>query len=199
MPVFMCYRIGRTAPWLLAALALLMSGCGTAPGTTTGSSAAPVFDERAYADALQLMNRKEYGKAVTQLEEVVRGDDRRAGPYINLGIAYRQLGKLEEAKQALRIASERESGTGVAFNELGIVYRKLGEFENAREAYRNSIRKHSGYGKAYLNLGILCDIYLEDFSCAISNYEKYLKVSKDNGEKVSLWVADLKKRSGRKK
>jgi len=183
---------------MLGALLLLLSACGTAP-TPSGTAAVPVFDERAYAEALELMQRKDYDKAVTQLETVVRGDDRRAGPYINLGIAYRQLGKLDEAKQALRLASERESGSGVAFNELGIVYRKLGEFENAREAYRNSIRKQSRYGKAYLNLGILCDIYLEDLPCAITNYEKYLQISKDDSEKVSLWVADLKKRNAQKK
>lgn len=179
-------------------LVLLISGCGTAPSSTT-SAVAPVFDEQAYASALELMKKSDYDKAVAQLEQVVRGDDRRAGPYINLGIAYRQLGKLEEAKQALRVASERESGSGIAFNELGIVYRKLGDFKNAREAYKNSIRKQSGYAKAYLNLGILCDIYLEDLSCAITNYQKYLQSSKEKDEKVSLWIADLKKRAGQKK
>jgi Flp pilus assembly protein TadD len=176
---------------------VLLQACGTSPSTAPSSSTAAVFDQGAYDSALSLMQDRKFEKAAVKLEELSRTDARRAGPYINLGIAYRQLGKLDEAKQALRIATERKGGNAIAWNELGIVYRKLGEFENAREAYRKSIRKQASYGKAYLNLGILCDIYLEDLSCALRNYEKYQRVVDTPDKKVALWLVDVRNRAGK--
>lgn len=185
-----------TGALLLVASLFLLQACGTTPGSKI-SSPERVFDERAYESALEMMRKKKYAQAVTKLEEVIRSDNQRSGPYINLGIAYRQLGKLEEAKQALRVASKRKAGSAIAFNELGVVYRKLGEFSNAKEAYRKSIRKNSRYDKAYLNLGILCDIYMEDLSCAIKNYEKFQQVSKEKEKQVDLWIADARNRAGK--
>lgn len=179
------------------ALALLLQACGTAPTSTSPTVA--VFDEAAYGSALALLKKQKYEQAAARLEELARTDADRAGPYINLGIAYRQLDKLDEAKQALLIATQRKDGNAIAWNELGIVYRKLGEFENARDAYRKSIRKQSRYAKAYLNLGILCDIYLEDLKCAMRNYRKYLDVSthKDQDKEITLWLADVSRRAGK--
>lgn len=194
---------GSKSKWLLLiAVAVLLQACGTAPtapGLSTPPAAKAVFDESAYRSALGLMKKEKYEEAAAQLEELARTDGDRAGPYINLGIAYRKLDKLEEAKQALLIATERRDGNAIAWNELGIVYRKMGQFENARDAYKKSIRKGARYGKAYLNLGILCDIYLEDLNCAMRNYKKYLDVSADkqNDKQVGIWLADVSRRAGK--
>lgn len=189
--------------WLVViVLAALLQACGTAPtASNTSATSAPVavFDESAYQSALRLMKKDKYEEAAASLEELARTDSERAGPYINLGIAYRKLDKLEEAKQALLIATERRDGNAIAWNELGIVYRKMGQFENARDAYRKSIRKRARYGKAYLNLGILCDIYLEDLKCAMRNYRKFLDVSidKEGDKQVGIWLADVSRRAGK--
>lgn len=184
--------------WLIpVVLATLLQACGTAPTTQTASSTPTVaFDESAYQSALKLMKNEKYEEAAPRLEELSRADSERAGPYINLGICYRKLDKLEEAKQALLIATERRDGNAIAWNELGIVYRKMGQFENARDAYKKSIRKRARYGKAYLNLGILCDIYLEDLKCAARNYKKYLGVSTEKDKEVGIWLADVSRRAG---
>ncbi|MGW8248528.1 MAG: tetratricopeptide repeat protein [Acidiferrobacterales bacterium] len=191
------------AHWLLIiALAVMLQACGTAPTTPgdSGTSATKaVFDESAYQSALGLMKKGEYEAAAASLEELARTDSERAGPYINLGITYLKLDKLEEAKQALLIATERRDGNAIAWNELGLVYRKMGQFENARDAYKKSIRKRARYGKAYLNLGILCDIYLEDLDCAMRNYKRYLDVTadKEGNKQVSIWLADVSRRAGK--
>jgi len=182
-------------------VASLIQACGTAsveqPNTTTGK----VFDESAYVAALDLMKQEKYAEAAPKLDELARTDSERAGPYINLGIAYLKLEKLEEAKQALLIATERRSGNAIAWNELGLVYRKMGQFQNAREAYKKSIKKRARYGKAYLNLGVLCDIYLADLNCAMRNYKKYLEVGTDKaGDKnIQIWLADVTRRAGKGK
>jgi tetratricopeptide (TPR) repeat protein len=184
---------------LVIALAVLLQACGTAPTGETPSKPGAVFDESAYQSAMGLMKKGKYEEAAPRLEELARTDSERAGPYINLGIAYLKLDKLEEAKQALLIATERRDGNAIAWNELGLVYRKMGQFENARDAYKKSIRKRARYGKAYLNLGILCDIYLEDLNCAMRNYKRFLEVSadKEGDKQVNIWLADVSRRAGK--
>jgi tetratricopeptide (TPR) repeat protein len=193
-------KLSRTTGLRITALvmSLLLQACSSTPSTTPGEQGpALVFDQSAYDSALSLMKAGKYEKAALKLEDLSRTDDERAGPYINLGIAYRHLGKLEEARQALKLATERRAGREIAWNELGLVYRRMGEFEKARDAYERSIRERASYGKAYLNLGILCDIYLEDLTCAIRNYEKYRKLGDSEANRVKLWLADVRNRAGK--
>lgn len=73
--------------------------------------------------------------------------------YINLGIAYGELGRLPDAveafKQAIRIDPHAE-----AYTNLGIAYGKLGRLQEAVEAFRQAVRIKPNYAKAYNNLGI---------------------------------------------
>jgi len=195
-------RIHALSRWAIVLLvASFIQACGTAPTNQAETKPVKVFDESAYRAALDLMKQGKYDEAAPQLDELARTDSERAGPYINLGIAYLKLEKLEEAKQALLIATERREGNAIAWNELGLVYRKMGQFQNARAAYKKSIKKRARYGKAYLNLGVLCDIYLEDLNCAIRNYKKYLEVStnKEGDKKIKIWLADVSRRAGKGK
>lgn len=193
---------GARLPALLLALALvlLVSACGTTPsGVSDGGVEAPqsVFDEQAYSAAVELLKKKKYQQSISAFEVIVRNNSTRAGPYINMGIAYRELGKYEEAKKVLLTATQANKKSAIAYNELGLVYRKLGEFDKAKDSYEKSIDNSSRYGPAYRNLGILCDIYLQDFRCAIRNYERYQSLTSGEDKTVALWIVDLKKRSGK--
>lgn len=148
-----------------------------------------------YEAGLKLMKKKKYPEAIAVFERVIGKNDRYAGAYVNMGIAYGQLGKQEEAQKAFQAAIKKNPNNAIAYNELGIIYRQTGQFKKAKNAYQKSISNKRGYSKAYLNLGILCDIYLQDFPCAIKNYEKYLSLTKEGDKKVALWIVDLKNRS----
>ena len=184
---------------ILGALALL-NACGTAPTAVKDIEQEVqkvVFDQDGFDAALELMKQKKYDKAIPAFETIIRNHPDRVGPRINLGIAYKELGKFDESRKTLLAATKTEPKNAIAFNELGLVYRKLGDFNNAKSAYRASIKNKSRYSPAYRNLGILCDIYLQDLSCAIKNYEKYNSLTGGADKKVGLWIVDLKKRSGR--
>jgi tetratricopeptide (TPR) repeat protein len=84
----------------------------------------------------------------------------------------------------------------VARNELGIVYRRTGRFEQARESYERALDEYPDFHFARLNLAILCDTFLEDLSCAVEQYERYLQSVPDD-EDAAMWVADLRNRIGR--
>jgi len=191
-------RVHYTAILKLVAvltLALLLSACGSTPSTVSGTATPRTdFNQKDYEVALEKMKKKKYTSAIVLLEKIIRDDAKRVGPHINLGIAYKELGKFDDSKRALLTATQVDPSSAIAFNELGLVYRKLGEFTSARNAYMKSIDNKSRYSLPYRNLGILCDIYLQDTSCAIRNYRKYQKLTGNKEKEVDLWIVELKRR-----
>uniref|UniRef100_UPI003B831CF4 tetratricopeptide repeat protein n=1 Tax=Microbulbifer mangrovi TaxID=927787 RepID=UPI003B831CF4 len=69
-----------------------------------------------------------------------------------------------------------------------------GRFDEARKTYTESLALHPDYLPLIKNLGILCDLYLQDVNCALAQFEQYLKYQPED-PKVSIWVADLKRRA----
>ena len=61
------------------------------------------------------------------------------GPHANLGLIYRQAGKLPESAAALERAVKASPEQPVYFNQLGITYRHQGQFAKARAAYERAI------------------------------------------------------------
>lgn len=180
-------------------LMVLLTACGSTPTSVPGKKAVQTeFNQTGYEVALELMKQKRYSNAATSFEKIIRNNGKHAGSFINLGIAYKELGKFDDSKKALLAATKIDPKSAIAFNELGLVHRKLGEFASAKKAYLESIDKKSRYSLPYRNLGILCDIYLQDLSCAIKNYKRYQSLTGSKDKKVGLWIVDLKRRMDKK-
>lgn len=116
------------------------------------------------------------------------------GPHANLGVIYRQAGKLPEAVAALEQATRASPRQPVYFNQLGITYRMQGQFAKAREAYERAIDLDASYAAPVLNLAILHDLYLWDPKRAAEHYDRYLALTPGGDATVTKWVADLKNR-----
>ena len=75
----------------------------------------------------------------------------------NLGTAYGELGKYEEAiesyKQAIRIDPDDAKG----HYNLGNTYFKSGKYKEAIESYKQAIRINPDYANAHYNLGVVYD------------------------------------------
>ncbi len=223
--IIMSRRIKVTAYAGLAVLAMALSviaGCATEgkvkavaaqpPAVAKGPSVVelddgrdgfmimevPKADEASYRDfdrAVTMLKGQNYAQAVDLLEEVIGRSPGVTAPYIDIAIAYEHIGKPERAEEHLRTALNLFPDHPVVCNELGMLYRKTGRFSEARAVYEQALTRFPHYYPAQRNLGILCDIYLNDLTCALTHYEIYSE-AKPEDKQVKLWIADLRSRLG---
>lgn len=215
----------NTSRRLLAGVLLatsVMTGCATgvqktehpaeaapataaAAPTATTPAAVPTAEENLKLDpavraefdaALELLNAGKYERGIELLTRVSQQAPRSTAPYINLAIAQQSLGKLEAAEENLKKALAIDPNHPVANNEAGILYRRTGRFAEARKAYERVIGQFPTFIPARRNLAILCDLYIKDFACALTNYQIVSDAS-PNDKTVQTWIADVKTRAGR--
>lgn len=192
------------ATTFVVACAFLLIACTTQPvapvavetekqfaSVQVSSTVSGQFDE-----ALAALQQNDYDRAVKLLNEVIAVEKRLAAPFVNLGMAYARKGDDAHAEEYLRKAVEIDLGHPVANNELGMLYRKLGRFDDAHHAYSNALAQQADYLPAIRNLGILCELYLRDLDCAMQQYERLLEFVPDD-KTINLWIADIRRRSGR--
>ena len=146
-----------------------------------------------YFEALRYLSDENLQMGIAVLEQVTDAAPNVTAPKIDLGVAHHRLGDLEMAEKYLLQALELNSNHPVALNELGIVYRKTGRFAQAKQRYEAAIAVYPGYHHARRNLAILCDLYLGDLNCALSQYEAYMATVPADPE-ASMWIADLRNR-----
>ena len=150
--------------------------------------------QRSYDDALRALRAGRNDEAERAFRALAQANPDLGGPHANLGVIYRQAGKLNESANELEQAVKINPNQPIYFNQLGVTYRQLGKFDKARDAYEKAIALDAGYAAPTLNLGILYDMYLGDGARALELYSRYLALSPSGDPAVTKWVAELKNR-----
>ena len=162
-------------------------------------SEVPQMDEASRRDferAVALLYEQNYDTAIELLEKIIEQSPGVTAPYINIAIAYQNVGKTEQAEEHLKIALGLVPGHPVASNEYGLLFRKSGRFAEARAMYEKVLTRFPDYYPVHRNLGILCDLYMDDLACALEHYEIYSQAMPEDRQ-VKLWITDLRARLGR--
>ena len=176
----------------------LLNGCSNAPlrsESPDSASESPTLP-RDYENALALMQSGDYPTAVIAIQRFIDKNPDLAGPWLNLGIAYRFTGDRNAALEALSKSVELNPSNPAAYQQLGILYRERGQFDAALESYDRALELDPGYAMAHRNIGILYDLYLQRPNLALDHYRKYLELMGNDDPEVDRWVTDLQRRSG---
>ena len=190
------------APSASSAAATTTAGAGgsSAAAPAAVSTAAPADvavsaeSQRAFDEAGRALRAGRSADAERGFRSLAQAHPELGGPHANLGLIYRQAGKLPEAATELETAVRLSPRQPVYWNQLGVTYRQQGQFAKARDAYEKAIALDPGYTASTLNLGILYDLYLGDGQRALDLYGRYLLLSPSGDATVTKWVADLKNR-----
>lgn len=202
---------------LLAGLSAIVVGCNSTPTKETPAvveavparieiqesvgftivEAAPIDGavRLDYDRAHDLLNQGKVDEGIVLLESVAEAAPDLSAPRIDLGIAYHRSGDFEAAETQLKQALEINAAHPVALNELGIVYRKTARFDEARRSYEAALNVYPGFHFARRNLAVLCDLYLDDLSCALENYEAYVAMVSSDDE-AATWYKNVRFRAG---
>lgn len=94
----------------------------------------------------------------------------------NLGRAYYNQGKYEDAvdayKQAIRIYPYDER----LYGDLGITYQRLGKYQEAVDAFKQAIKNKPDYSEAYFSIGTVY-VLLDRYQEAVDSYKQAIRIN----------------------
>ncbi len=147
-----------------------------------------------FRDALAAMQSQQWSRAENLFLQLNAQYPNLSGPYLNLGIVYRQLNKIEDAEKALAKAISVNELNIYALNQLALLKREQGDFKAAETLYLNALAIWPRHDSSHKNLGILYDMYMGDFDRAVEHFEVYQYLQAEPIRQVAGWIVDLKRR-----
>lgn len=190
---------------LPALLLVLLYGCASSPsmdGASSSSNTKPVDVSpeivAQYTSAVATLKSGADDKALSQFNAILAKAPQLSGAYVNIGLIHMKKQRYADAELAFNQAINVNNHNIQAQNYLGVALREQGKFDKALKAYQQALQLDNNYADAHLNLGILYDIYLNDLSQALDQYEKYQNLTDNKDDQVSKWIADIKLRQSKK-
>lgn len=148
-----------------------------------------------FDQALELLRKEKYDEAIKLLQKVIQKSQNNSAPYINIALAYEKQGEMGLAEDNLKKALAINPNHPATMNEYALLYRRTGRFAEAKKLYESLLDKYPSFMPAHKNLGVLCELYLNDYRCALDQYETYSSALPDDKE-VKLWIVGVKQKLG---
>lgn len=149
-----------------------------------------------FRDAIASMQQENWQRAEVLLQQLTTEYPKLSGPFLNLGIVYRQLERSDDAETAFKNAIAANGLNLDAYNQLGLLLREQGRFTDAEAQYQKAISVWPKHAPSHKNLGILYDLYLGQFPKALQHFEIYQYLQNEPDREMAGWIIDLKRRIG---
>lgn len=107
----------------------------------------------ALSEGIAALQKGDYGTGIQILELLAPSHAQDAVLHYNLGMAYSDLGKLDESVEHLRTALEIDKGMVNAKVALGVSYARLKKFQESANVLREAVLDDPDNGYALRNLG----------------------------------------------
>ena len=180
---------------LLASVSILAS-CGGSDSVKARVDHQSMTPDQAYVYALEMLQAEDYEQALPLLQRANEKVGRSAEVIANLGVAQAELGEYEKALENLKRALSMSPGNLDVVNQIAVTYRMQGEFDKAKQLYEKQIATHPQSARAHYNLGVLCELYLNNPSCALNHYKQFQALSATPDDTVKIWVQVLEAKVG---
>ncbi len=164
------------------------------PKPSTPNVSIPQRAREEFALAKQLMLKKDWDAAAGRLLLMTETYPHLAGVYVNLGIAYANQGKLDEAENAYRFAIEKNPLNFDAYTNLGVVLRNQGKFDQAEQVYLEALALWPHHQASLINLGVLYDMYMGKLPEALDYFVTAQKLNEEEDRTLKGWIIDLERR-----
>ena len=149
--------------------------------------------DRLAEEATLLNKRGLYDQTLSLLEPHREDKKNDSALFFNeLGIAYRQKGKLSEAIQAYQQAFSRDPENPVVMKNLGDALYFNKEYVKAIEQYQKALRSNPRFQQAHSSLG-LAYYQLQRYKEALEEFEIVLQLDPKNEQAKKFREAILKK------
>lgn len=153
----------------------------------------------------------EYNKKlelIKEAEENIKKDPKNLDNYLSLGLYYKSLGKLEEAKKSYLDGLKINDKFYLYYLNLGNILADMRDYESAKESYFKAIENKAVEPNNYLKLADLLvyqikapdkeirEVYLEGLkktgdSNICKSYASYLEGIKEDNAAADMWQACL--------
>lgn len=204
MNLFLTHRLLRHT--VLASVIVALAACGGGAGVRVGgvSDETISFYENRSVDlavredfdrAVELLHKEKYEEAIKLLQKVIQQSQNNSAPYINIALAYEKTGEMGLAEDNLKKALAINPNHPATMNEYALLYRRTGRFAEAKKLYERLLDKFPSFMPARKNLGVLCELYLNDYRCALDQYEAVQSAFPDD-EESKLWIVGVKQKLG---
>jgi len=152
----------------------------------------------AFTRAITAMQNHQWSRAEVILQELTSSNSDLSGPFLNLGIVYRQSKKTDKAEQAFEQAILVNPLNIEAHNQLGLLKREAGDFQAAEQHYLAAIKVWPKHANSHKNIGILYDLYMGESEKALQHFEIFQYLQTESDRQMAGWIIDLQRRMARK-
>jgi tetratricopeptide (TPR) repeat protein len=156
----------------------------TETGSAVMETPAPVDENQMlFEKAIATHDGGDPAQAVDLYKEVIKRNKTHAGAYANMGLAYMQTGKIDDAIKAYEKALEYGTDDEDAGYNLGTLYCEKRKYKDAIRAFEGARQKTADAGDAalFLNLGN-AHLNAKSDEAALTAYQSAMRIDPDAPE-----------------
>lgn len=105
-----------------------------------------------------------------------------------------EQGRRNAAVEAWQKAVELDPGNAVIVNNLALLLKDQHRFVEAVQLLETGIDRSPDVAELHFNLAVIAELYLLDLDKALTHYNRYRGLTKEEDTLVAGWIADLERR-----